>query len=324
MALLATRFEHPWWQSIRADLLTVLKIEQSKSRLDWLNSQALQRSCRNGRGLDLVFIDQAQWSGKGYESWIDRYGQVPTRLEGRGQWHDLFNALIWLTWPLSKAQLNRMHALAAPAQAGTRGPMRDKATLIDEQALVWLDLDPVLSDALRDRDWHRLFVDERERWLRIDQAQGLFMVGHALYEKCLAPYKALTAHVLILAVPSGLSVTHAQGLGGPMQAETAQSQGQGGHAQAENAQSQARANHVSPSLLDPWLARLMSLWIDAQTTQGLDDRAQAVQSPKDALLSDTLKLYPLPLLGVPGWHPDNQYPAFYDDRSVFRRPANPN
>ncbi|MEY3105066.1 MAG: hypothetical protein RJA72_1098, partial [Pseudomonadota bacterium] len=51
MALLTTCFEHPWWQSIRADLLTVLKIEQSKDRLDWLNSQALQRSCRNGRGL---------------------------------------------------------------------------------------------------------------------------------------------------------------------------------------------------------------------------------------------------------------------------------
>ena len=324
MALSIASIAHPWWQPIRSDLLTVLKIADAKSRLEWLNNQALQRSCRNGRGLNVVFIDQAQWSGKGYESWIDRYGQVPTRLEGRGQWHDLFNALIWLTWPLSKAQLNRMHALAAPAQAGTRGPMRDKATLIDEQALIWLDLDPVLSDALCDRDWHRLFVDERERWLRIDQAQGLFMFGHALYEKCLAPYKALTAHVLILAVPSGLSVTHAQGLGGPMQAENAQSQGQGCHAQAENAQSQARANHVSPSLLDPWLARLLSDWIDAQTMRGLDDRAQAVQSSKDAYLSDTLKLYPLPLLGVPGWHPDNQSPAFYDDRSVFRRPANPN
>jgi hypothetical protein len=279
MALSITSIAHPWWQPIRSDLLTVLKIADAKSRLDWLNSQALQRSCRNGRGLDLVFIDQAQWSGKGYESWIDRYGQVPTRLEGRGQWHDLFNALIWLTWPLSKAQLNRMHALAAPAQAGTRGPMRDKATLIDEQALIWLDLDPVLSDALRDRDWHRLFVAERERWLRIDQAQGLFMFGHALYEKCLAPYKALTAHVLILALPEG----QARGVGG-------QARGVGGLAQTPT-------EYVSPSLLDPWLARL---------------------------LSDTLKLYPLPLLGVPGWHPDNQSPAFYDDRSVFRRPANPN
>jgi len=290
MALSITSIAHPWWQPIRSDLLTVLKIPDAKSRLDWLNSQALQRSCRNGRGLDLVFIDQAQWSGQGYESWIDRYGQVPTRLEGKGQWHDLFNALIWLTWPLSKAQLNRMHALAAPAQAGTRGPMRDKATLIDEQALIWLDLDPVLSDALRDRDWHRLFVAERERWLRIDQAQGLLMFGHALYEKCLAPYKALTAHVLILALPEGLSAGLAQGISGPAQSVGGQARGVGGLAQTAT-------EHVSPSLLDPWLARL---------------------------LSDTLKLYPLPLLGVPGWHPDNQSPAFYGDRSVFRRPANPN
>ncbi|HQX67511.1 MAG TPA: DUF3025 domain-containing protein, partial [Ottowia sp.] len=27
---------------------------------------------------------------------------------------------------------------------------------------------------------------------------------------------------------------------------------------------------------------------------------------------------PLPLLGVPGWWPANQAPAFYDDAEVFR------
>ncbi|MFY7985028.1 MAG: hypothetical protein ACOVO6_01065, partial [Burkholderiaceae bacterium] len=70
MALSIASIAHPWWQPIRSDLLTVLKIADAKSRLEWLNNQALQRSCRNGRGLDVVFIDQAQWSGKGYESWI--------------------------------------------------------------------------------------------------------------------------------------------------------------------------------------------------------------------------------------------------------------
>ena len=29
---------------------------------------------------------------------------------------------------------------------------------------------------------------------------------------------------------------------------------------------------------------------------------------------------PLPLLGVPGWWPDNQFPGFYQDRRVFRSP----
>jgi hypothetical protein len=27
---------------------------------------------------------------------------------------------------------------------------------------------------------------------------------------------------------------------------------------------------------------------------------------------------PLPVLGVPGWWPDNEQAGFYDDRSVFR------
>ncbi|NCV70404.1 MAG: DUF3025 domain-containing protein, partial [Betaproteobacteria bacterium] len=31
-----------------------------------------------------------------------------------------------------------------------------------------------------------------------------------------------------------------------------------------------------------------------------------------------LVLYPLPVLGVPGWHEDNQHQAFYDDPQVFR------
>ena len=40
------------------------------------------------------------------------------------------------------------------------------------------------------------------------------------------------------------------------------------------------------------------------------------------LLPDTLcvaRLHPLPLLGVPGWWPANDDPAFYDDPRVFRR-----
>ena len=32
---------------------------------------------------------------------------------------------------------------------------------------------------------------------------------------------------------------------------------------------------------------------------------------------------PLPLLGVPGWWPDNEDPSFYDDASVFRAKRRP-
>ena len=32
---------------------------------------------------------------------------------------------------------------------------------------------------------------------------------------------------------------------------------------------------------------------------------------------------PLPVLGVPGWWPANESPAFYDDATVFRQAARP-
>lgn len=31
-------------------------------------------------------------------------------------------------------------------------------------------------------------------------------------------------------------------------------------------------------------------------------------------------LLPMPVLGVPGWWPDNEVPGFYDDATVFRAP----
>ncbi|NDG04582.1 MAG: hypothetical protein EB121_04445, partial [Alphaproteobacteria bacterium] len=64
MALLPNSFEHPWWQAIRSDLLTVLALDKPEARLDWLNEQARERACLNSRGLSIEFIDQAHWSGK--------------------------------------------------------------------------------------------------------------------------------------------------------------------------------------------------------------------------------------------------------------------
>jgi hypothetical protein len=47
-------------------------------------------------------------------------GEVATRPDNR---HDLFNALIWLAFPRSKAAMNRRHheALLAGARAGNEG-----------------------------------------------------------------------------------------------------------------------------------------------------------------------------------------------------------
>lgn len=49
----------------------------------------------------------------------------------------------------------------------------------------------------------------------------------------------------------------------------------------------------------------------------VDERASAYFAGPGALAS-TRALHPLPVLGVPGWMPDNVDPSFYDDPAVFR------
>jgi hypothetical protein len=146
-----------------------------------------------------------------YELRIFEAGEVATRTAGPGARHDLYNALAWLAYPRAKARLNALHAhaiarTAAPsapspaAPTAARGPLRDAATLFDENGALWIGLDAGLEDALRDFDWRRLFVVERERLLR---AVRVAVFGHALLEKLDAPYKAVTAHAWPLRLPPG-------------------------------------------------------------------------------------------------------------------------
>ena len=51
-----------------------------------------------------------------------------------------------------------------------------------------------LADALRRRDWQRLFVGERDAWRDAE----LTLFGHALLDKLTVPRKPITAHVLIV------------------------------------------------------------------------------------------------------------------------------
>lgn len=72
-----------------------------------------------------------------YDARIAREGCVPTR---PGSWHDLMNALVWATFPLSKRALHmRQHALvvpAAPGESARRPRELDALALFDEGGLV--------------------------------------------------------------------------------------------------------------------------------------------------------------------------------------------
>lgn len=48
----------------------------------------------------------------------------------------------------------------------------------------------------------------------------------------------------------------------------------------------------------------------------LDDKLE--KSLSAGILSDNTQLFPMPLLGIPGWHQDNEQPTYYDNTDYFR------
>jgi hypothetical protein len=143
------------------------------------------------------FVPQADLpEGQAYEDFIFASGQVPTR-EGL---HDFFNALCWMHFPLAKKRLNQLQAseIARAGVGQVRGPVRDAATVFDENA--WL-IQPsdALWDALTEHRWHDALVDLRAEWAHT----RLWAFGHAALEKAVQPYKSITVH--LWRVPQGVA-----------------------------------------------------------------------------------------------------------------------
>jgi hypothetical protein len=162
---------------------------------DWrAEINTLAADIRNSRGLPIQFVQQSSLpAGTAYEAFINATGKVPTR----ENLHDFFNALVWLSFPRLKAQLNARQA-AEIEQAGnggaareTRGSVRDAATIFDENAALLIVRDAELLDALRSHNWSEAFLKRREQFHHNCE---VFLFGHALMEKLAAPYKAITAH----------------------------------------------------------------------------------------------------------------------------------
>ena len=159
---------------------------------DALNEQLRAQPIQLAAGA-LRFVAQDELpEGEAYEAFIHRTARVPTRDNA----HDLLNGLIWLHWPAIKTRLNALHEHALAESGGVqtrRGPLRDALTLFDENA-AFLQAPRALEEALRQRDWHRLFGPLRPLW----QQARLQLFGHALLEKLMHPRKPICAHVLLL------------------------------------------------------------------------------------------------------------------------------
>ncbi len=164
------------------------------SSADWydeLNLAANARRICNHRGLSITFKPSDSAGDEAYEAFIARTGRVPTR----GNLHDFFNALVWLRFPLAKAHLNQLQSsdIARVGVGAVRGRLRDALTLIDESAVLLVTERADMVAWLRNHDWKALFQRERSAWNTDIRVLGF---GHALLEKLVNPYKAVTAHAL--------------------------------------------------------------------------------------------------------------------------------
>ncbi|HLU01708.1 MAG TPA: DUF3025 domain-containing protein [Advenella sp.] len=128
-------------------------------------------------------------AGMAYEQFIGQHGMCPTR----DNLHDFFNGLCWFRFPKIKTLFNKIQCRQILRQGvgQRRGVVRDTITLLDEGGLL-LQAPPALWNAIEQRDWRRAFIKERALW----QQTHIGIIGHALLEKCVNPYKAITANVI--------------------------------------------------------------------------------------------------------------------------------
>jgi hypothetical protein len=149
-------------------------------------------------GAPLRFVEQgaraAAFEDK-YEVRIYLKGEVQIRA---ANWHDLLNALVWLTFPRAKAALNERHYLALRKQqaagAPNRGPEQDVMTLFDEGGVIVVAGDDELLAQIREFRWKELFWRNRTR---VESEMHFFLFGHALYEKALRPFTGITGRGLL-------------------------------------------------------------------------------------------------------------------------------
>lgn len=182
----------PCWTDF-SDLIARLRDDRFPGACD-LNGLMPEGAC-NEAGHPVQFVPADALPGVAYEEHIHATGQVSTRAEN---WHDLFNAIIWAGYPRLKSAMNAMHHTAMPGSTPQgRGRLRDALTLFDECGVVFASSDRDLLEALAIRHWGKIFS-------HAEAAQSVFIIGHAMLEKLLQPYKSMTANALLVEIPSEL------------------------------------------------------------------------------------------------------------------------
>ncbi len=162
-----------------------------------LNAMAREHGLLTGGGAPLRFVEPTG-GPEGYEERAFLAGEIATRPGNR---HDLFNALVWLAFPLTKAVLNRRHHAALMDARGAgrtgRGALRDALTQFDECGVVFAGTDPELWRGLCAHRWREVFVERREALVR---STRFLVFGHASHDALAAPFVGLCGKALFVEV----------------------------------------------------------------------------------------------------------------------------
>jgi hypothetical protein len=175
----------------------------------WPTHDALTRAAGGvtlASGAPLSFVPPRATSAEArsyYELHIAATGEVETR---ERNWHDLFNALVWITFPRAKARINAQHAAMLEAggasESRQRSPARDALTLFDEGGIVVASSSSALLRLIYEFRWKELFWSRREELARHVDFAGF---GHAMYEQSLAPFIGMIAKTVFLPVEEGFT-----------------------------------------------------------------------------------------------------------------------
>ena len=186
-------FRHPVFSDV-AGFLPWAESEQWPT-VESLNSSAGQLT-HAYTGFPLVFEKQTAdlvLDGMHYEQRIFQLGKIATR---ENNWHDLFNAMMWLHYPRIKSALNaRQWEDVRKFGLKTRTPGQCAMTLFDEAGAFVVMRDDML-ECWKHHDWHGLFIEHADDW-----RSGLARVavfGHALLDHALVTETLLVAKCIVL------------------------------------------------------------------------------------------------------------------------------
>jgi hypothetical protein len=186
-------FRHPVFQNV-AEFLPWAESEQWPE-VAFIN-QSASLLVHAHTGMPLVFEKQTADllnDGLHYEQRIFQRGVIATREDN---WHDLFNAMMWLKYPKIKSALNaRQWGDIERHGLKTRTPSQCAMTLFDEAGAIVTMPDEMLA-CWKQHDWHGLFISHADAWHKGSARVAVF--GHALLDHALVTETLLVAKCIVL------------------------------------------------------------------------------------------------------------------------------